>query len=212
MLLNVTSGSRLRAVAVTGLIVSLITAGYLATQHDTKGNTGLPVVDRIVGAPQLPSANAASGELVVQNAAALATQSSALAARKVFNQVNYARQQAHLPPFKWVAGLVLSATSHDLVMASRNALSHQLPREASLGARITARKVAWRSAGENIGWSSSRTDAGALSVHKAMLAERAPNNGHRLNILSRSFNSIGINVLVDNVHHRLWLTEDFARR
>jgi hypothetical protein len=49
-----------------------------------------------------------------------------------------------------------------------------------------------------------------LSIEAAMMAERAPNDGHRRNILSRSVTAIGIDVYWDKAHHKLWLTEDFA--
>jgi uncharacterized protein YkwD len=43
-----------------------------------------------------------------------------------------------------------------------------------------------------------------------MYNEVAPNNGHRLNILSTRFKDVGIDVVIDTTHGKLWLTEDFA--
>ena len=46
--------------------------------------------------------------------------------------------------------------------------------------------------------------------HQSMMAEKPPDDGHRQNILSTSFNMVGIDVLVD-AHQNVWLTEDFAQ-
>jgi hypothetical protein len=35
-------------------------------------------------------------------------------------------------------------------------------------------------------------------------------SGHRNNILSRYAIVVGVDVVFDTVHHKLWLTEDFA--
>jgi hypothetical protein len=48
-------------------------------------------------------------------------------------------------------------------------------------------------------------------MEASMLGEQPPNDGHRQNILSSQANSIGIDVVLDRAHGRLWLTEDFAR-
>jgi len=43
----------------------------------------------------------------------------------------------------------------------------------------------------------------------AMYKEKAPNDGHRRNILSRGFTLIGIDVVRDS-KGTVWLTQDFA--
>jgi uncharacterized protein YkwD len=45
-----------------------------------------------------------------------------------------------------------------------------------------------------------------------MFRERPPNDGHRLNILSRTFRNVGIDVYFDNAHHKMWFTQDFGRQ
>jgi uncharacterized protein YkwD len=44
-----------------------------------------------------------------------------------------------------------------------------------------------------------------------MYNEKAPNNGHRLNILSSKFRQVGVDVYLDRTHHKVWLTTDFGR-
>jgi uncharacterized protein YkwD len=116
-----------------------------------------------------------------------------------------------LPALTVYAGLQSSAHGHDLAMAAANQLSHQLPGEPDLGTRETNAGVSWTAAGENIGWTSDMTQAGALGLEASMLGETPPNDGHRRNILSATFAVVGVDVYLDSTHGRLWLTEDFAR-
>jgi hypothetical protein len=44
-----------------------------------------------------------------------------------------------------------------------------------------------------------------------MNAEVAPNNAHKLNIVSKSFRDVGVDIYMDAAHHRMWLTQDFGR-
>jgi uncharacterized protein YkwD len=43
-----------------------------------------------------------------------------------------------------------------------------------------------------------------------MYYEKAPNDGHRRNILNPAYRDVGISVVQDFVHHRIWLTVDFG--
>lgn len=133
------------------------------------------------------------------------------AARAVFDATNAARTQAGLPVLAWNEALVRSGREHNLAMAAANQLSHQLPGEPGFGQRISAQGVRWTSIGENVGVTSQRTVAGALSLHTAMINETPPDDGHRRNKLSTSFTQLGVSVYLDAAHGRLWLTEDYAR-
>lgn len=44
-----------------------------------------------------------------------------------------------------------------------------------------------------------------------MYAETPPNDGHRRNILSTTFVDVGVDVIDDRTHGRIWLTTDFGR-
>jgi len=132
-------------------------------------------------------------------------------AQSVLNALNSSRSQAGLPALRWSSALQRSAHQHNLAMAAANQLSHQLPGEATLGARESQQGVSWTFAAENIGWTSDISTNGALAMEASMLGEQPPNDGHRQNILSSQANSIGIDVVLDRAHGRLWLTEDFAR-
>jgi uncharacterized protein YkwD len=132
-------------------------------------------------------------------------------AQSVFNALNSSRSRAGLPTLLWSSALQRSAHQHNLAMAAANQLSHQLPGEPSLGARESQQGVSWTFAAENIGWTSDLSTNGALGMEASMLGEQPPNDGHRQNILSTQANSLGIDVVLDQAHGKLWLTEDFAR-
>jgi uncharacterized protein YkwD len=133
------------------------------------------------------------------------------AARAVFDAINTSRQHAKLRPLAWSARLVTSAHMHNEAMASSDTLSHQTSAEADLGTRVSDAGVSWWWVGENIGMSSTLTLQAALALESAMVDEKPPDDGHRQNILQRNADAVGVDVLFDRTHHRLWLTEDFAQ-
>ena len=136
------------------------------------------------------------------------------AAAQVLGLINQARAQEGLPPYEVDPDLMASALGHDLRMEDGCGLSHQCPHEPDLGARETTAGVHWTSAGENIGegrlaTSSAEITAIALSLTRQMLNESPPSDGHRRNLLSHSFTSIGIAVIVDDAG-TVWMTQDFS--
>lgn len=129
--------------------------------------------------------------------------------------INQARAQAGLPAYTISSGLDTSAGRHTADMASGCGLSHQCPGEPDLGARETAAGVAWTAAGENIGEGGPVTDTPAaiaqmaVGLTQSMLAEKPPDDGHRLNILSSAFTHTGISVFRDS-SGTVWMTQDFS--
>ncbi|HLI05272.1 MAG TPA: CAP domain-containing protein [Ktedonobacteraceae bacterium] len=132
-------------------------------------------------------------------------------AQTVFKAINQSRAANGLPALKWSNALAESARQHDLAMETANTLSHQLPGEADLGTRESQQGVKWTFAAENIGETTEQSANGALALHQAMMNEKPPDDGHRQNILSKNANIVGVAILIDQQHEKLWLTEDFAQ-
>ncbi len=132
-------------------------------------------------------------------------------AQSVFNAINKDRATAGLAALHSDAALIRSARQHNLAMMQADQLEHQLSGEAQLGDREKQQGVSWMVAEENIGFTEDVSETGALALHQAMMAERPPDDGHRQNILNGQVNQLGVDILFDNVHGRLWLTEDFAQ-
>lgn len=148
--------------------------------------------------------------MTVSDSAQAATATETAAAASVLSMLNSERAANHLPALGRSTALVSSARRHNLAMAQANVLSHQLPGEPSFSTRISQAGVAWHSAAENIGWTTERSSAGADALEWDMYSEKAPNDGHRLNILSSSVHYVGIDTYIDAATGKLWLTEDFA--
>lgn len=107
-----------------------------------------------------------------------------------------------------------SAQAHDYYMAHFNTMSHRLPGEASLGTRIAATGYRpWCALAENVGWNSDVSLRGALTLQAMMYGEKPPGEtGHRAILLSRAYYDVGITLIYDAAHRKLWLTEDFGHR
>ena len=137
------------------------------------------------------------------------------AAAQVLTLINQARAAAGLPALTVTSGLDASSSAHNLRMAGGCGLSHQCPGEPALGDRETAAGVGWTAAGENIGEGGPVADTSAaiaqlaVGLTQSMLNERPPDDGHRLNILSRTFTHTGIAVYRDGAG-TVWLTQDFS--
>jgi uncharacterized protein YkwD len=137
------------------------------------------------------------------------------AAGQVLALINQARASAGLPALTITAGLDSSAAKHNSTMAAGCGLSHQCPGEAAIGDRETAAGVHWTAAGENIGEGGPEPDTDsaiaqmAVGLTQSMLNEKPPDDGHRQNILSKTFTHIGIAVLRDG-NGTVWLTQDFS--
>src|SRR5580704_514349 len=148
-------------------------------------------------------------------AATTAPPSQQTTADQVLALINQARAQAGLPAYSFLAGLNNSAAAHNARMADGCGLSHQCPGEPALGTRETDAGVTWTAAGENIGEGGPVSDTSAAIAQMAvgltqdMLNEKPPDDGHRLNILSSTFTSIGIAVTIDS-SGTVWMTQDFA--
>lgn len=136
--------------------------------------------------------------------------SSSQIAYAVLDLLNSERRDHGLAPLRMNSQLISSAHAHNLAMARHNQMSHQLPGEAPFTSRISSAGYRWSSAGENVGWNSQMTTSAALTLERIMYNEKPPNDGHRQNILSKSYRDVGIDIYLDTTHHKLWLTQDFG--
>jgi hypothetical protein len=115
--------------------------------------------------------------------------------------VNHDRAAAGLSPLAWDDKLAQAASDHARLMADQGALSHQLPGEPDLGARLAAHEVRMGRAGENVVF-----DENVESAHENFM--NSPE--HRDNILDPEYNAVGIGVV--NADGVLYIAEDFAHR
>jgi uncharacterized protein YkwD len=133
---------------------------------------------------------------------------------QVLEHINAARTANGLAPYALSADLSTASEAHNALMVAGCGLSHQCPGEAGLGDRFTAAGVAWTSAGENIGQGNAADNQAAIvaaanGLTDLMLAEVAPNDGHRRNLLNAGFKHIGLAVTRGG-DGRVWMTQDFV--
>jgi uncharacterized protein YkwD len=132
-------------------------------------------------------------------------------AHAVLAELNEERASHGLRALKMTSKLVSAAHSHNLAMAKADSLSHQLSGEASLGSRISAAGYRWSAVAENVAYSTVRSQRGVLDMQQMMYNEKPPDDGHRDNILNERYVDVGIDVVSDSVHGKVWLVTDFGR-
>jgi uncharacterized protein YkwD len=201
----------------TPLVAPEASTTTTATPLVVPGSTPPVAAAAIPSAPSAPASTPPAPMAVVLPAAAPAVTASpgdgvqAQAARALFDATNSFRQQNGVPAVVWSDALQRSAHQHNLAMAAANLMTHQAPGEASFDTRISDQGVPWLSVGENVGFNTDRTVAGALALHTTMINEVAPNDDHKVNKLDPLFTTLGVDVYLDAATGKLWLTEDYAQ-
>jgi len=127
----------------------------------------------------------------------------------VTRMINSFRTDHGLAPLQARANLVSIAHAHNVKMAAYNRATHQLPGELPARTRISHAGYSAGTAGENVAQTATMTSVGVILVQRALNAHGGANSP-RANILNRAFRFVGVDVTVDAVHGKLWVTEDFA--
>ena len=133
---------------------------------------------------------------------------------QVLAHINAARTANGLSAYVLDSDLSKASALHNQLMIDGCGLAHECPGEAGIGERFSAQGVNWTSAGENIGYGSAGASDAAIvkaanGLTDSMLAEVAPNDGHKKNLLSSGFKRIGLSVVRDS-NGLVWMTQDFV--
>ncbi|HEX3155464.1 MAG TPA: CAP domain-containing protein, partial [Candidatus Angelobacter sp.] len=103
-----------------------------------------------------------------------------------------------LSTLQWDHHAAKAARAHAQLLAENGKLSHQFPGEATLPERLGVTGARFTVSAENVAHTEFIED-----VHPALMGS----SGHRANILSTSYNAVGIGVVED--HGRIYATQDF---
>jgi uncharacterized protein YkwD len=122
------------------------------------------------------------------------------AEQQLVRLINQARSRQGLSSLQQNAQLQQAARAHSQLMASRQALSHQLPGEPILRKRLALSGLRFHTDGETVAFNQSSETAHQGLMHSPP---------HHAIILSPEYNAVGVGV-VDR-GGTLWITEDFAR-
>ena len=120
------------------------------------------------------------------------------AEKRIFEELNRERASNGLNALQWDDHAASAARAHAQLLTENGALSHQFPGEAILSERLGATGARFTVSAENV----ARTEF-IEDVHPALMSS----SGHRANILSTSYNAVGIGV-VEN-QGRFYVTQDF---
>jgi hypothetical protein len=127
-----------------------------------------------------------------------AAQSMSPGEKRILEELNHERVKNGLDPLAWNEQAAAAARAHTRLLVESASLSHQFPGEASLPQRLGATGARFTVAAENV----ARTEW-IEDVHPALMGSP----GHRANILSPSYNAVGIGVIEDK--GRIFVTQDF---
>lgn len=117
----------------------------------------------------------------------------------LFQSANRERTAHGLSPLRWNAPLAEAARQHAVLLAQKNALSHQFPGEPDLASRAAHEGARFSTIAENV----------ALGPSAERLHEQWMNSPpHRANLLDPQMNSVGI--AIARRGGTLFAVEDFA--
>ena len=119
--------------------------------------------------------------------------------KRIFEELNHARASQGLSSLQWDDHAAEAARAHARLLAENGKLSHQFSGEPSLPERLAATGVRFTVSAENV----ARTEY-IEDVHPALMGS----SGHRANILSTSYNAVGIGVVEEK--GRIYVTQDFT--
>jgi uncharacterized protein YkwD len=120
--------------------------------------------------------------------------------RGLFDAVNRERHQQGLATLKWDDALAGAARKHAEQMAEQRTLSHQLPGEPSLSARVAQAGVRHSWLSENVA-----EGTGASDIHDQFMKSA----NHRANILDSDMDTVGIGVAESG--GKWYAVEDFCK-
>jgi len=120
------------------------------------------------------------------------------AEKRVFEDLNHERVGHGLSALEWNVRAADSARAHARLLAENAKLSHQFSGEATLPERLGSSGARFTVSAENV----ARTEF-IEDVHPALMNS----SGHRANILSTSYNAVGIGVVESD--GRIYVAQDF---
>ena len=126
---------------------------------------------------------------------------------RIFERVNAERAKAGVPQLSYNNTMQKYARIKSQDMGVRNYFDHQDPEGNLITAKMKADGVSYMAWGENIAYIGGVSDANALADQFMTNWMNSP--GHRANILSSNFKSIGVGVYKSG--NRVYATQEFFK-
>ena len=120
------------------------------------------------------------------------------AEQRIFEELNHERASHGLSALQWNDQAADAARAHAQLLAENGKLSHQFSAEATLPERLGVTALRFTVSAENV----ARTEF-IEDIHPSLMASP----GHRANILSPSYNAVGIGMV--EKQGRIYVAQDF---
>jgi hypothetical protein len=124
--------------------------------------------------------------------------STSLAEKRIFDELNHERASHGLAVLQWDEHAANAARAHARLLAESGKLSHQFSGEGTLPERLGATGARFTVSAENVAQTEFIED-----VHPALMTS----SGHRANILSVSYNAVGIGLV--EKQGKIYVAQDF---
>ena len=125
----------------------------------------------------------------------------------IYQKVNAERAKAGVPQLSYNSTMEKYARIKSQDMGDKNYFSHEDLNGNLITVKMKADGVSYKSWGENIAYIGGVSDANALA--EQFMKNWMNSSGHRANILSTNFESIGIGVY--KAGNRVYATQEFYR-
>ena len=125
----------------------------------------------------------------------------------IFNKVNEERTKAGVAPLTYNTTMEKYARIKSQDMGDNNYFSHTDLNGNNITAKMKADGVTYKAWGENIAYISGVTDPTALA--NQFMTNWMNSQGHKENILSTKFSSIGVGVY--KIGNKVYATQEFYR-
>lgn len=163
-----------------------------------------PVVDETPSAPDAPVVDETPS---VDNGTNTSTNFMAQVEQAIFNKVNEERAKAGVPALTYNTTMEKYARMKSQDMGDNNYFSHEDLSGNLITTQMKKDGVTYRAWGENIAYVGGMTDPNAIA--DKIMTNWMNSSGHRANILSTNFSSIGVGVYKSG--NRVYATQEFYK-
>lgn len=163
-----------------------------------------PVVDETPSAPDAPVVDETPS---VDNGTNISTNFMAQVEQAIFNKVNEERAKAGVPALTYNTTMEKYARMKSQDMGDNNYFSHEDLSGNLITTQMKKDGVTYRAWGENIAYVGGMTDPNAIA--DKIMTNWMNSSGHRANILSTNFSSIGVGVYKSG--NRVYATQEFYK-
>ena len=166
-----------------------------------------PIVDETPSVPNTPVVDETPDNSTENNVTNADENFMAQVEQAIFNKVNEERAKAGVAPLTYNTTMEKYARIKSQDMGDNNYFSHEDLNGNLITTQMKKDGVTYRAWGENIAYVGGMTDLNAIA--DKIMTNWMNSSGHRANILSTNFSSIGVGVY--KIGNRVYATQEFYK-